>query len=108
MPCNTNYGVDVACVLSCVQLFATPWTVACQVPRPVEFSRQEYWSRLSFPPTGNLPDPGIKHKSLASSAFLGRSFTTEPPGKHKVKEKKLPITRGLSSGGSNTQHGDCS
>ena len=37
-----------ACVLSHVQLFATPWTVACQAPMSMEFSRQEYWSRLPF------------------------------------------------------------
>ena len=108
MPRDINYGMGMACVLSRVQLFATPWTVACQAPRPMEFSRQEYWSGLSFPPTGNLPDPGIKYESLASSTFSGGSFTTEPPGKPMVKEKKLPITRGLSSGGSNTQYGDCS
>ena len=34
--------------LSHVQLFATPWTIACQVPLPMEFSRQEYWSGLPF------------------------------------------------------------
>ena len=33
-----------------VQLFVTPWAVVCQVPRPMQFSRQEYWSRLPFPP----------------------------------------------------------
>ena len=40
------------------QSFATPWTVACQAPLPIEFSRQEYWSRLPFPSPGDLPDPG--------------------------------------------------
>ena len=39
-------------------LFATPWTVAHQVPPSVEFSRQEYWSGLPFPSPGDLPDPG--------------------------------------------------
>ena len=38
-----------ACVLSHVQLFVTPWTVACQVPLSMGFSRQEYWSGLPFP-----------------------------------------------------------
>ena len=46
--------------LSCVQLFATPWTVAYQVPPSMGFSRQEYWSGLSFPSLGNLPNPGMK------------------------------------------------
>ena len=61
---------------SCVQLFVTPWTVAHQVPLSVEFSRQEYWSGLPFPPPGDLPDPGIKPMSLKSPALAGRFFTT--------------------------------
>ena len=43
-----------------VRLFATPWGVACQAPLSVEFSRQEYWSGLPFPPTGDLPHPGTE------------------------------------------------
>ena len=50
---------------SCVQLFATPWTVACQAPLSMGFSRQEYWSGLLCPPPGDLPNPGIKHRSPA-------------------------------------------
>ena len=46
--------------LSCVQLFATPWTVAYQAPLSMEFSRQEYWSGLPFPSPGDLPDPGVE------------------------------------------------
>ena len=38
---------------------ATPWTVAHQAPLYMGFPRQEYWSGLPFPPSGNLPDPGI-------------------------------------------------
>ena len=38
----------------------TPWTVACQVPLSMGFSRQEYWSGLPFSSPGDLPDPGIK------------------------------------------------
>ena len=38
----------------------TPWTVSHQAPSSMEFSRQEYWSGLSFPSPGDLPDPGIK------------------------------------------------
>ena len=56
-----------------VRLFATPWTVACQVPLSMEFSRQEYWSGLPFPSPGDLPDPGIK---LVSLSLAGRFFTT--------------------------------
>ena len=53
-------------LLNCVQLFATPWTVACQAPLSMEFFRQQYWSGLSFPPSGNLPNPGIESTSLLS------------------------------------------
>ena len=45
--------------LSRVQLFVTPWTVACQVPLSMGFPRQEYWSGLPRPTPGDLPDPGI-------------------------------------------------
>ena len=47
-------------LLSRVQLFAAPWTVAYQAPPSIEFSRQEYWSGLPFPSPGELPNPGIK------------------------------------------------
>ena len=46
--------------LSCVRLFATPWTVAYQAPQSMGFSRQEYWSGLPFPVPGYLPDPGVE------------------------------------------------
>ena len=45
-------------VLSRVQLFVIPWTVACQAPLSMGFSWQEYWSGLPFPPPGSLPVPG--------------------------------------------------
>ena len=54
------------CVLSlssCVQLFVTPWTIACQAPLSIGFSWQEYWNGLPYPPPGDLPDPGIKPAS---------------------------------------------
>ena len=68
------------CVLSHVQLFATPWTVDRQVPLSMEFSRQEYWSGLPFPPPGNLPDPGFE-PMFPSPALAGGFFIAEPPGK---------------------------
>ena len=37
-------------MLSHVQLFANPWTVAHQAPLSIEFPKQEYWSGLAFPP----------------------------------------------------------
>ena len=49
--------------LSRVRLFATPWTVAYQAPRSMEFSRQEYWSGLPFPSPGYFPNPEIEPRS---------------------------------------------
>ena len=61
-----------------VQFFAIPRTVAHQLPWPIGFPRQEYWSGLLFPSLGNLPSPGIE--SL-SHALADRFFITELPGK---------------------------
>ena len=54
--------------LCCVQLSGTSWTVAHQAPLSMEFSRQDYWSGLLFPPPGDPPYPGIEPASLASPA----------------------------------------
>ena len=61
---------------SCVQLFVTPWTVACQAPLSMGFSRQEYWSGLPCPPPGDLPYPAMELVSLMSPALSGRLLTT--------------------------------
>ena len=45
--------------------FATPWTVARQAPLIMGFPRQQYWSGLSFPSPGDLPNPGIESASPA-------------------------------------------
>ena len=50
-------------LLSHILLFATSWTVACQAPLSMGFSRQEYWSGLPFPPPRDLPNPGTKPAS---------------------------------------------
>ena len=57
---------------------AAPWTVACQVPISMGFSRQEYWSGLPLPPPGDLPDPGTESRSPSLQAD---SLPSEPPGK---------------------------
>ena len=64
--------------LSRVRLFATLWTVARQAPLSMGFPRQEYWSGLSFPSPGDLPNPGIEPSSPALQAD---SLLSEPPGK---------------------------
>ena len=73
-----------------------PWTIGCQAPLFMEFSRQEYWSLLPFPTPGYLPNAGIKPSSLACSALAGRLFTTALPRKPNtiyyhlhVKSKKM-------------------
>ena len=55
--------------LSWVQFFVTLWTLAQQGPLPMEFSKQEYWSGLPFPPPGDLPDLGIEPMSLVSATL---------------------------------------
>ena len=54
-----------------VHLFATPWTVACQTPLSIEFSRQAYWSGLPFPSPRHLPYPGTKPVTPVSPALAG-------------------------------------
>ena len=65
-------------LLSYVQLFAAPWTVAYQAPRSTGFSRQKYWSGLPLPSPEDLPDPGIEP---GSPALLADALPSEPPKK---------------------------
>ena len=61
-----------------VQLFATLWAVAPQAPLPMEFSRQEYWRELPFPPPGDLGGPGIELVSPAlADGFFNISSSWE-------------------------------
>ena len=62
-----NHHYSCAQALSHVWLFATPWTIACQAPLSMEFSRQE--NCLPCPLPGDLPDPGIKLASFVSPAL---------------------------------------
>ena len=64
-----------------VQLFATPWTAAQQVPLSVWFSRQEYWSGVPFPPPGDLPNLclwSLLHLQVSSSATWEALYTHTP------------------------------
>ena len=79
-------------LLSRVWLFATPWTVACQTPLSVGFSRQGYWSELPFPSPGDLPNPGIERRS---PTLWMDSLPSEPPGKFKnTGVGSLPLLQG--------------
>ena len=82
---------QIPCVcISCVQLFATPWTVAHQAPTSMGFSRQEYWSGLPFASPGDLPNPGIEPRSPALQAD---ALTSGPPGKPQLSTERLPKTQ---------------
>ena len=73
--------------LSLVRLFATLWTVACQAPLSMGFSRQEYWIRLPFSSPGNPPNPKLEPRSPTLQAA---SLPTELAGK--------PMKTGLKLG----------
>ena len=79
---SSSLSVDVLCWVlsrfSGVRLFATLWTIALHSPLSRGFSRQEYWSGLPCSPPGDLPDPGIKPRSLA---LQGDSLLSESRGK---------------------------
>ena len=68
--------VVVVVLVSRVQLFVIPWTVAHQASLSMEFFRQEYWSGLPLPSPGDLPNTGVE---LVSPALASGFFTTEPP-----------------------------
>ena len=76
LTCSPKTVHRTECV--CVSCSATPWTVAHQAPLSMEFSRQEYWSGLPFPSSGDLPRPGIEPRSPALQAD---SLLSEPPGR---------------------------
>ena len=71
--CSVRNHIKFVCMVSrfsFVQLFVTLWTVAHQASLYMEFSRQEYRSRLPCPPPGDLPNPGMEPTSL----MIGRWF----------------------------------
>ena len=59
------------------------------IATPLELRKQEYWSGLSFPTPGDLPDSGVKHLSLAAPALAGRFFTAAPPGKPELRKQYI-------------------
>ena len=90
----SSWSIGV-CVLSCfshVRLFATLWTVACQAPLSMEFSKHKYWSRLPRPPPpGDPPDPGLKLTSFRTSALAGKFFITSATGVWVYLRFTMPI-----------------
>ena len=73
------------CVIpSVVSNSVTPWTVICQAPLSMEFSRQEYWSGLPFPSPRDLPNLAMKPRF---NALQADSLPSEPLGKPIAKVK---------------------
>ena len=72
-----------------IQLFETRWTLAHQAPLSVEFSRQEYQSRLSFSTPGDLPDPGIQLTHISCLSCIG---TCESESRTVMSESVTPLT----------------
>ena len=75
---------------SCIQLFATPGTVAHQTPLSMGFHRQEYWGVVPFSPPGDLLDPGMEPMSPAlAGEFFTTGATCETPCEEYFLAKKL-------------------
>ena len=102
--------IDHEKLLSCVQLFATPWTVTYQAPLSMGFYRQEYWSGLPFPSPGDLPNPGIEpwspalqadtlpsepsyHSSKASILWCSAFFIVQLSHQYMTTGKTIALTR---------------
>ena len=77
-----HLGSRVLCALSCVQLFATLWSVAHQAPLSVGFPR--ILSGLPFPSPEGLPDPAIEPETPMSPELAGGFLSTASPGKSKM------------------------
>ena len=73
--------------LSCVRLFATPWTVVFQAPLSMGFSRQEYWSELPYSPPGDLPTQESNPYLLCLLHCRTGSLPLVPPGKPPCKSR---------------------
>ena len=82
-------------VLSCsvVSNSLQPTRLLC----PWGFSRQEYWSRLPCPPSGDLPDPGIKRMSFVSPDWQTSSLPLVPPGKLPYSKYSVQFNRSVVS-----------
>ena len=78
---SSAYLRDISCCAQPCPTLVTPWTVARQAPLSKQFYSKESWSGLPFPPPGNLPDPEIEPKFLASPALADGFFTTVSSGK---------------------------
>ena len=69
-------------MLSHIRLFATPWTVACQAPLSIGFSRQEYWSGLPFPSPGESSQPRDRTEVSRIASGFFTNWATRPTQSH--------------------------
>ena len=76
LPWKSHLSSMAVLWLSHVLFFEAPWTVTCQTPLSMEFSRQEYWSGLPFPFPQDLPNPGIESRAPTLQAD---PLLSEPP-----------------------------
>ena len=76
--------------LSCIRLCKTLWTVACQTPLSMGFSRQEYWKGLPVPSPGDVPNSGVQSRSPALKA---NSLPTELWSETPRESQRLGIFR---------------
>ena len=89
-----NYCSIAVVLVPLSNSFVTPWTVACQAPLTMGFSRQEYWSGLSFPSPGDLPNPGIGPMSLELQAdSIPLSHLGSPPKYNNPKNLRMYLLR---------------
>ena len=103
-----NYGGGLVAKL-CLTL-VTPWTIACQAPLSIGFSRQEYWSELPFPSPEDLPDPGIEPRFLHCRQILYQMNYEESLKNYKSQyfwnvDSKAEMGQGTSIG---ARHENCS
>ena len=77
---------ESVCMLSHVQLFMTVWTVACQAPLSMGFSREEYWSGLPCLPQGDISNPGIEPASSVAPELQADSLSPSHWGSPKEGE----------------------
>ena len=96
---QASVPVFVAIVVAVSSSSVIPWTVACQTPLSMGFSRQGYWSGLSFPSQGDLPDPGIEHMT---PALAGGSLPLSHQGSLPLLSYKMRIVKVLFSQPCNT------
>ena len=85
------------CAQSCPALSLTPWTVAHQAPLSMGFSRQEYWSRLPFPPPGDLLDPGIQPNLMHWQVNYHCTTWKVREGAQKLEFKQAPSQKWINN-----------